>query len=67
MGSLARTGALVDFSVSTAAHTKRSATPFSDGSVNTNDCIDRHEWHHGAHRSTTTGTFLARAIDVATA
>ena len=32
------------------------AASANDRSVNTVDCIDRHVWHHGAHRSRTSGT-----------
>src|SRR5688500_8907162 len=44
-----------------ASHTNRSAIAGRFVAVRTTFCIDRHVWHQGAHRSTTTRLPLARA------
>ena len=54
--------AFFGFSTSIMNHTNSPDRGASDGSVSTNDFIERQVWHHVAHASMKIGTLRSRAI-----
>src|SRR4051794_23264574 len=64
-GYFSTTALLASRSVSTELHTKASATGFNPGSLSTNRCMERQEWHQVAQKSTKSGLCWARAVATA--
>ena len=61
MGYFSTTALFGARSVSTELQTTASATGVIPGSLSTNRCIERHEWHQVAQKSMNSGLCWARA------